>query len=147
MADYVVESSNESNVQSNSAMSSSVTRGGQTSRVKTFTSAKRGSLANAGSDGSSTIRGFTSVVCSGAESSTQSKGQITTALSWLTFLTWCKHLQAIGKPRSCRPQNLCHLGALTSVDPLGEWSEVVYLVRGLLGGTTFFSEVEWRRCL
>jgi hypothetical protein len=69
-----VESSDESDKQPNSAMRSSVISGGQTSPSKTFTSAKSGSPVNAGSDSSSTIRGFTVVVYSKAESSTQRLG-------------------------------------------------------------------------
>jgi putative component of membrane protein insertase Oxa1/YidC/SpoIIIJ protein YidD len=84
--------------------------------------AKAGSLAKAGSDGCSTIRGLTMAVYLGAESSTQHIGRIMAALSWPTFLRWYKYLQASGKPFSCRPQNFCHLGALTSVDPFKEWS-------------------------
>jgi hypothetical protein len=95
-----VESANESDDLLNSAISSSVIRGGQTSPLETFTSAKGGSPTNVGSNDSSTVGGFTALVYSKAEFSTQRLGRITTALSWPTFMRLFKYLHAIGKPHS-----------------------------------------------
>jgi len=49
-------------------------------------------------------------VYSKAESSTQRLGWIMTALSWPTFLRWCKHLQEIVKTAELLPSGGIDIG-------------------------------------